>query len=415
MNSSSLIQEYPRPPASKRMPLVRLEFNSIYYASIHAGVSRAAGELGWILDDIHCTGRRVPYLGNPDAILFAPGITQENPLEYLKKNLPTLRDIPLERLPSAIPIVCMLIPLYDAANSLVCPAVVLDWHGAGRMGARHLCSLRVPNIAYWRSGIGIDANNLWEGFCAETAANQKIAEEWSIKKECPTPFNCFSEKGRLWLQKKLAASPKPLAIMAADDRFAHYIIQAALDIGLKVPEDVAVMGAENNRNVQLKSPIPISTIDLNMEELGYYSAYLLNENIQGNKTDQFTIKTVPISRLIEQESTLTFSHNDPKVVAAALKIRNHYTLPISTSSLARELGMSPQLLHKKYLTATGSTVSQAIRLARLTAATALLKETNLKTEAIAVEVGLQNNRTFFRVFKDHFGMTPGQWRKSSQL
>ena len=76
--------------------------------------------------------------------------------------------------------------------------------------------------------------------------------------------------------------------------------------------------------------------------------------------------------------------------------------------------MSPQLLHKKYLAATGTTVNQAIRLARLTAAAALLKETDLKTEAIAVEVGLQNNRTFFRAFKDHFGVTPGQWRRANQ-
>lgn len=202
--------------------------------------------------------------------------------------------------------------------------------------------------------------------------------------------------------------------MAADDRFAYSIIQAALGLGLRVPEDVAVMGAENNRNVQLKSPVSISTIDLNMEELGYRSAHLLNEHLQGNTIGQFTLKTIPTSRLIERKSTLTFSHNDPKIVAAAIKIRDQYTLPISITSLSKELGMSPQLLHKKYLAATGSTVSQAIRQSRLNAATALLKETDLKTEAIAVEVGLKNNRTFFRVFKEHFGVTPGQWRKSPQ-
>jgi transcriptional regulator GlxA family with amidase domain len=105
------------------------------------------------------------------------------------------------------------------------------------------------------------------------------------------------------------------------------------------------------------------------------------------------------------------SHN-PGIAKAILMIRNEYSRPLTVGSLARECGMSVRTLHRLYRSVTGTTISKDLAARRIRAAADLLKIDGLKLEPIAMETGLHSAKNLCRLFKEHFGITPGQWKES---
>jgi transcriptional regulator GlxA family with amidase domain len=105
------------------------------------------------------------------------------------------------------------------------------------------------------------------------------------------------------------------------------------------------------------------------------------------------------------------SHN-PGVAKAILMIRNEYSRPLTVGSLARECGMSVRTLHRLYRSATGTTISKDLATRRIRAAADMLTIDGLKLEPIAMETGLHSAKNLCRLFKEHFGITPGQWKES---
>jgi len=93
-------------------------------------------------------------------------------------------------------------------------------------------------------------------------------------------------------------------------------------------------------------------------------------------------------------------------------IRHEYSRPLSVSSLARECGMSVRSLHRIYRSVTGTTIGQDIIARRLEAAAMMLREDDVKLEPVAMETGLGNAKNLCRLFKEHLGLTPGQWKES---
>lgn len=94
------------------------------------------------------------------------------------------------------------------------------------------------------------------------------------------------------------------------------------------------------------------------------------------------------------------------------KIREDYSRPHTVSSLARECGMSVRSLHRLYRAATGNTVGKDLLARRIEVAAEMLREDDLKLEPVAMETGLRNAKNLCRLFKEHLGLTPGQWKES---
>ncbi len=102
----------------------------------------------------------------------------------------------------------------------------------------------------------------------------------------------------------------------------------------------------------------------------------------------------------------------PGISKAIRTIREDYSRPHSVSSLARECGMSVRSLHRLYRAVTGNTVGKDLLARRTEAAADMLREDDLKLEPVAMETGLRNAKNLCRLFKEHFGLTPGQWKES---
>ncbi|MES2438301.1 MAG: substrate-binding domain-containing protein [Verrucomicrobiota bacterium] len=353
---------------------------------IHAGILRAAAELRWDLDE---------RMDSESRAFDGALVTTAND-EWWNWS----RDL-------KCPLIRLLGNTVSAASGPpadAVPTIAPDLAMAGEMAARHLLSLGTCDVVFFRNFGSSGPGALCEAFietCRLAGREPRVIDAAADQ----------SADRANWLLQKVAGLPLPCAIMADHDRFAVEIIAAAMELGLRVPEDIAVLGMENLSHVQRRSPVPVSSIDLNLELLGYTAAKLLDRTMRGEVIEPKHRYLAP-KRLIGRQSTATFSCEVPGIAKAVLKIRSHYSGPVSVANLARECGMSVRNLYRLYRSTTGNTIGKDIMARRMEAAAEMLRNDSLKLEPIAIETGLGNAKNLCRLFKEHFGQTPGQWRAS---
>ena len=116
---------------------------------------------------------------------------------------------------------------------------------------------------------------------------------------------------------------------------------------------------------------------------------------------------------LEQSFSRVADEGDfPGITKVIRTIREEYSRPLNVSTLARECGMSVRSLHRGYRAVTGNTVGRDLLNRRIEAAADMLREDDIKLEPVAMETGLRNAKNLCRLFKEHFGITPGQWKDS---
>lgn len=386
----------------KTRPVVSLILDH-YYPEIHAGVVRAARELDWNLDDERCRGYHGSFFPEgwiPDGVLSS---TATDPaLHWLRGcTVPKVR-----LLEDAAPFSGNQPP--DDITT-----VALNLPKAGEMAAKHLLSLGTPTVAFYKYCQPRESTGLLpviEDACRRANRRLVVLDYPGEHPKLAPSYVLPKHQREKWLRGKLEKLPLPCAIMADDDRFAVDIIGVATAMGLRVPEDLAVLGCEDLSLVQGRSPVPVSSIDMNLELLGYIGAHTLGKLMRGEPVPE-RCQIIQPKRLVERQSTSTFVCENPGVTKAVLKIRRDYSEQITVTSLARESGMSVRSLQRLFRLTTGSTVSEALMERRLAAAANLLRDTNFKQEPIAIETGLGSSKNLGRLFKEHYGMTPGQWRE----
>jgi LacI family transcriptional regulator len=216
---------------------------------------------------------------------------------------------------------------------------------------------------------------------------------------------------RKWLISQLKPAPKPLAVFAANDEQAQDVLEACESVGLTVPEQVAIMGAENYLLAPDAMRTPISSVETNLETLGYTGAALLEDLMNGKKAPAKPIR-VPAAGIITRKSSdlLAIRH---KGVANSLRfIWEHASQPISVKDLVGVAAMSRRGLHKAFLENVGRTPGQELQRVRIERAKRLLAESNHKLEVLAGLCGYQSANSFCVAFKQATGLSPKQFRDS---
>lgn len=102
----------------------------------------------------------------------------------------------------------------------------------------------------------------------------------------------------------------------------------------------------------------------------------------------------------------------PGISKAIRLIRHEYSRPLTVSSLARECGMSVRTLHRLYRSVTGNTIGKDLVARRIEVAAEMLRGVDAKLEPVAMETGLRSAKNLCRLFKEHLGLTPGQWKET---
>jgi LacI family transcriptional regulator len=229
----------------------------------------------------------------------------------------------------------------------------------------------------------------------QSPAHRTDRKQWSAKRQ--------------WLAAQLQRAPKPLAVFAANDDQALNVLEACERAGLAIPDDVALVGAENYLLAPDVMPIPISSVDTNLETLGYRGAALLDQLMKGKPASAEPIR-IPAAGLVVRKSSdlLAVQHRG---VARSLRFiwENSYR-PISVKDLINVAAMSRRGLHKAFLEHIGRPPGQELHRVRIERARKLLAETDHKVEVLAGMCGYLSANSFCVAFKRATGMSPRQFR-----
>jgi LacI family transcriptional regulator len=318
-----------------------------------------------------------------------------------------VRDWLAERI--QVPIVRML----TSMTRLPYPGAEIDYHAAGRLGARHLLDLGHADYGfYWLNDVS-DAAEIRRGFVEEIGPQN--LHLLSIPDAFPgrNPSEVSREERMCWLTQRLKVLPRPIAIMGDDDRRASEILRACDKIGLRVPDDVAIIGCNHAMELDL-ARIPLSSVQVNFRAVGYTAAAMLSKVIAGECVASEAIK-VPPHGVAARRSTATFVTKDRGITAAVLYLREHFHTPLRIEQLARIAGMSKRVFEDQFRRSVGCSAREEIQRARMACAARLLRETDLKLDAIAVESGFGSGKYLSEAFSKFYGLGPSAWRQQVSI
>jgi LacI family transcriptional regulator len=211
----------------------------------------------------------------------------------------------------------------------------------------------------------------------------------------------------------LKRGPHPLGVFAAHDFWARLVVSAALEIGLRVPEDVAVVGVDNDELVCETSPVPLSSVAVAAERIGFEAATLLDRMIKGEQVDIEPVLVPPQGVVVRQSSDL-LAIEDPNVADALRYITEHAHRPISVEDILDHLTISRRQLEKRFQTVLGRSPATEIRRARIEKAKHLMDTTDLPLTKIAERSGFHDVSFLGKSFRRETGMTPTQYRRRTR-
>jgi LacI family transcriptional regulator len=218
------------------------------------------------------------------------------------------------------------------------------------------------------------------------------------------------EKEKKALTEWLCGLPRPVAVMACNDDRAENVLEACKDAEIKVPDEIAVLGVDNDDVVCDITEPPLSSIDLNFEKAGFEAAAVLDRWMQGENMANQTIVIQP-TRIAVRQSTDILAIDDRDVADAIRFINEHVRNPIQVIDVANSVAVSRRTLEKRFKMATGNSIGAQIRKARTKHIAKLLLETNMSVLEIAYSTGFDGPANFSRYFQKEFHMKPSQYRK----
>jgi LacI family transcriptional regulator len=298
---------------------------------------------------------------------------------------------------------CAAVDMSDARLVAEFPSVKTDDEAVGRMAVTHLVERRVESLAYcgderfnWSTQRGV-------AFAAAAAKLGIPCASYS--------YADWGRKAELDLAAWLAALPKPVGLLAANDARGREVLAAAKLNALLVPEQIAVLGVDNDDLLCDLSDPPLSSIVPDTDRIGYLAAELLNSLMHGDSIPQTVHRILPVG-VITRQSSDRLTVNDKEVAAAMRYIRARACDGANVEDVLKAVQISRRSLEVRFHRELGRTPHDEIMRVRLERAKALLEGTELPLEAVAHRCGFRHAEYMSRVFRRELATTPGHWRQS---
>jgi LacI family transcriptional regulator len=283
-------------------------------------------------------------------------------------------------------------------------SVLSDDHAIGKMAAEHLLDRGFSNFAFVRKRDGTRySEDRGLGF------RQRIEEAGGKVSMIHLALNHTDEE----LISKLAGLPRPLAIFASLDRVAAMVLEACWKAGLKVPEEIAIVGAGNHQQLcELCSPT-LSSVEVDMERRGFEAAALLDRILEGEKRPDGPLR-IPPAHVAERRSTDVFAFNDADVVSALRFIREHADSTIKVKDVVAATTISRRSLEGRFNTLIGRTLHEEIWRAHFDLAMRLLSSSDLSLQEVAQRSGFRTASALVNLFRQRLGVTPKEFRVANR-
>ena len=287
------------------------------------------------------------------------------------------------------------------------PWVETDDSGIARLALDHLLERGLRNLA----------------FCGEPAFNWshwrqkefvRLAEKHGFpcrvfQSESPHSANFSITQERRRLTKWILDLPKPVGILACYDIKAQQVLDVCREAGVRVPEQVAVLGVDNDELLCDLCTPPLSSVMPSAHRAGREAARLLDALMNGETTqEKHLIDPVGV---VTRQSTDVLAIDDEDVSTAVRFIRDHACNGINVLDVLNTVPMSRRVLEARFQKLIGRTPHQEITRRRLERACQLLASSDLSLARIADVTGFRSEGYLIVVFRREMGMTPGQYRR----
>jgi|WetSurMetagenome_2_1015567.scaffolds.fasta_scaffold20073_3 LacI family transcriptional regulator len=290
------------------------------------------------------------------------------------------------------------------------PNITSDYQQAGELAANFFLQKGFRNFAFYGN-----KNLVWsEGRCRgfRNCINEKgYGKNFYEYKNQEIDNLWFYESGPLadWL----LSLPKRTALMACDDNQGNKIMEVCRLIGIKVPEEISVIGVDDDETICNLSDPPLSSIRMDVEKGGYEAAELI-DNMLRNHDFLFTDVCIEPIKIVNRLSTDIYSTDDPYVLTALKYISQHLIAGISVTDVVKQVPLSRRLLEIRFKQVTNQPIYQYIFNLRMERFAQLLLESDASIGEIALSVGLTDYKNLARQFKVQMKCLPSEYRKSHE-
>jgi len=223
------------------------------------------------------------------------------------------------------------------------------------------------------------------------------------------PWNAEQPDLAAWLQ----SLPKPVGIMACNDDRARMLAEMCRLIEIRVPEEVAILGVDNDPEICNSANPPLSSISLATERGGHEAAALLDLLMQGGKPPSGTLLMRPVE-VVARRSTDMLAVTDPVVARALRFIRENANRDIRVADLPVASGVSRRALQNRFRQYLSRTPLEEIHRCRVQRIARLLVETDLTVREIAAASGFDLDAHVSRFFSRQTGDTPLEYRRKNR-
>ena len=281
-----------------------------------------------------------------------------------------------------------------------------------QLAARHLVDRGFKTLAYcgepqfnwskWREASFIAF--------AEEAGCQHFVFEGKSQHDKDYSWNRERTRLKAWVE----SLPKPLGVMACYDFKGQQLLDVCRELGVAVPEQVAVIGVDNDARLCRLCTPPLSSVIPDTHRTGYEAAQLLDSLMRGKPVPTEATLIPPIG-IAERQSTDAYALDDPDIVTAMRFIREHACDGITVADVLRVVPLSRRKLEQRFLKLVRRTPYAEISRIRMERAGRLLRETSLPLAEIARRAGFTDPLYLSRAFKKHVGVSPRAYRKDAHI
>ncbi len=289
-------------------------------------------------------------------------------------------------------------------------SVLADFETSGKMAAQHLVGRGFRRFGYM-------------GFLREKDSRYQIQGFRKILKPLGFRFTTYRfqrtslggealgwERFLEGLEQWAESWEPPLGVLVSNDLYCRYLIETCRAKGLKVPQEVAIVGTSDEPAICL-SPYPtLTSIDLDFELIGYRAAERLDEMMNG-KDSSDSVEYSPPKGLIPRQSTDSQAADDPLVADALRFISENGQERIQVDDVVFAAGTNRRTLERKFRVSLGRSIAEEISRLRIERSKRLMMETDASFKSLAVDLGFRNADHFCKVFSRFEKITPSQFRK----
>ncbi len=330
--------------------------------------------------------RRVEALADLDGIIMRD---QPNNEPFLKKNVPIV-----------------LIDHLKISHDDI-PQVMTDDEEIAASAFKHFLDRGLTNFAF----MGYDAvywsENRKNSFC-------EIAKKSGY--HCDNFRQPKQKKQRQWGKEQVKVSqwlkslPKPVGLFCCNDDRGRQAIEACYFAGVSVPDEVAVVGVDNDEFVCDSTLPALSSVAINVDAAGYHAAEILDQKMKDNKKPAQRILIGP-SHVVPRQSSEILSISDPIVLEAVRFVLNNSNSLITVDEVAAHLAVSRRSVHTRFKRVLGCGVHSYIKKIKIDKIKSLLIETDWKIYQIAECLGFSSTEHIAAYFRSQVGVNPYKYRK----